>query len=255
LADLLLSDVHLRLDRPERGQRLERLVESLEPADRLIVVGDLCDFWFASRQRRSDWRACPGLRSLRAFRDRGGALVLMLGNHDAWLGSYYSDVLGVCVTPEPFDLISHGLRLRLAHGHRVRAKSRWKGWMESRAFLRAFEAAPAFLARRLAGLLEASNEHTRARTELRMIDEFERHARALAEPVDLLVFGHVHRVHLDDSRRPALVVLGDWTEGTRYLRIDESGAAHHAADGRDDGQAGPEAVRRLKLETVAESHE
>ena len=47
LAAYFASDVHLRLDRPERGRRFARFVGGLEPGvDTLTIVGDLCDFWY-----------------------------------------------------------------------------------------------------------------------------------------------------------------------------------------------------------------
>src|SRR5262249_39667858 len=68
------SDVPLRLDRPERGRRLARWVSRLESDDQLYVVGDLCDFWYGSRQRGADPMTCAGLRALAEFRARGGSL-------------------------------------------------------------------------------------------------------------------------------------------------------------------------------------
>lgn len=236
MADVLLSDVHLRLDHPKRGERLARVVDSLAPSDRLTIVGDLCDFWFASRQYRADPRLCAGLRSLLDFRARGGSLTLMLGNHDAWLGSYYQQLFEIEVTPEPFRFESHGLRLHLAHGHRVKSKMWWKHLMEGRLFIEMFRRLPGPLAHPLQAMLEHVNERTRERAEVRMIDEFWEYARELSDPTDLVVFGHVHRVHdSGHATNPRLIVLGDWTERTNYLRIDDLGIQHASLpDGATD---------------------
>lgn len=225
MADYFLSDVHLRHDRPDRGERLARLVDGLGPADRLFVVGDLCDFWFASRQHRRGLGRCPGLRSLVAFRERGGELILMLGNHDAWLGPFYEANLGVGVRPEPLELESYGRRLRLAHGHRVKGKSWWKGAMEGRAFLRAFGLLPRSLAWGLEALLDRVNERGRAESERRMIAGYREAAESARGGADLLIFGHVHRVVDETTRGARFVVLGDWLVGASYLRIDEREAA------------------------------
>ena len=72
MPDYFLSDVHLRLDQPDRGRRLALLVDRLRAGDSLTIVGDLCDFWYAARQFDADPMACAGLRSLASFRDRGG---------------------------------------------------------------------------------------------------------------------------------------------------------------------------------------
>ena len=57
------SDMHLRHDRPDRAQRLARWVDGLSPDDALYLVGDVCDFWLASRERPVDPSACEGLRA------------------------------------------------------------------------------------------------------------------------------------------------------------------------------------------------
>lgn len=233
MADVFLSDVHLRLDRLDRGRRLAQVVDGLTENDRLTIVGDLCDFWFGSRQRQRDPRECEGLRSLLDYRARGGGMQLMLGNHDAWLGPYYERLFGVTIVPEPFEMQSGAYRLRLAHGHRVKSKMWWKQLMEGRAFHAAFERLPNFVANRLQAALDHVNEGTRHAAELRMIAEYETYARTLAKPEELLVFGHVHRVHdSGPGATPRVIVLGDWTEATNYLTIEGDMIRHHSAPAR-----------------------
>jgi UDP-2,3-diacylglucosamine hydrolase len=233
LADVVLSDVHLRLDHPERGRRLARVIDTVSSDDRLIILGDLCDFWFSTRQRNEEPRKCAGLRSLLDFRSRGGSIVLLLGNHDAWMGGYYERLFDLQVTPEPFEICIQDLRLHLAHGHWVKSKMWWKHLMEGRLFHAGFERLPGFIANRLQFALDRVNEGTRRAAEMRMIAEFEEYARALSKPAEVVVFGHVHRVHdTGPGANPRLIVLGDWTERTNFLRIEGGELRHHsAADG------------------------
>ena len=224
MADYFLSDVHIRLDAPDRGERLARLVGRLRTDDRLIVVGDLCDFWFASRQTRGEIFRDRGLRAIREFRDRGGTAIGLVGNHDAWLGPFYQERLGLDVRPGPLELDSHGRRVRLAHGHLVKkATIWWKDAMEGRAFLRGFGMFPRPVAAGLERLLERVNGRKRAEAEARLLQAYREVADAVAGRFDLVLFGHVHR-ELDETRGPVrLVVLGDWLVGSPHLRIDESG--------------------------------
>lgn len=226
MADYFVADTHLRLDCPDRGLRLASVVDRLEPSDRLFVVGDLCDFWFASRQSHHQGPpSCPGLSALDRFQQRGGTLSILLGNHDAWLGPYYRDRLGWSVVPEPMQVESFGLRVWMAHGHRVRGKSWWKGALEGRAVLEGFRHAPGPLARQLEGMLDRVNSESKAEADARLTALFRIFADTLADQVDLVVFGHVHTIADDQTRTPRLVVLGDWRTRGSYLRIDERGAA------------------------------
>jgi UDP-2,3-diacylglucosamine hydrolase len=218
------SDMHLRLDRPERSGRLARWVDGLDPVDELYLVGDVCDFWFATRQRRGDPLACPGLRALAGFRARGGMLTILPGNHDHWLGRFYETVLGARFVSEPLLVEAHNLRIQLNHGHRTGGRAPWKFVMESLSFFQAFERLPAAVANRLDRMLETSNDLHRERDERRVMPRFRRHAEEVGQDADIVVFGHIH-TPLDDARTsPRLVILGGWHTRTSYLKIDDQGA-------------------------------
>jgi UDP-2,3-diacylglucosamine hydrolase len=220
------SDMHLRLDRPDRARRLAHWVDGLNPDDALYLVGDVCDFWFASRQRRIEPTPCEGLRSLAGFRARGGALTVLVGNHDLWLGPYYERTLGATLAEEPLFVEAYGKKAVLVHGHRVGGREPWKACMESLAFLYAFEHLPGPVASRLDHALEARNDHGRVRDEARLEAIYRRHLATLGPTFDIAVFGHVHAPVDDPTTRPRIVILGGWHHGTCYLRLDETGATH-----------------------------
>lgn len=226
MADYFASDVHLRLDRPDRGQRFSTFVDSIGEGDSLTIVGDLCDFWFASRQVQVSPLQCPGLRSLATFRGRGGELTILPGNHDAWMGSTYIEALGARFSAEPWRRSSHGMSVFAVHGHELGARKPWKAVMESRAFLRGFRRLPGPVARALAVRLEDSNANALAETHRRHLETYRGAASKLIESgsVDLVLVGHVHDRFDEPIGRGRLIVLGDWISGSSYLRIDERGA-------------------------------
>jgi UDP-2,3-diacylglucosamine hydrolase len=225
VALIFLSDVHLRLDRPERGQRLARLLNTLGEGDRVVVVGDLCDFWLASRQVRGNVRSCPGLSALAAFRSRGGQLDLLPGNHDAWLGPFYQDVLGVGYQTDALELTIGEVRFRAVHGHALGARSAWKGPMESRWFLHAFGAVPGPLASVLGGLLDSTNSVQRDAIDQKHLAIYRAAADHLRPDVDVCVFGHIHLTLDDRSCTPRVIVLGGWHHQSSYLLVEPSGEA------------------------------
>jgi UDP-2,3-diacylglucosamine hydrolase len=219
------SDVHLRPDRPDRGQRFGRWVDQLSGRDRLYLAGDICDFWFATRSRSADVRACPGLNGLARFVRRGGDLIVMPGNHDAWMGAIYQDHLGAQYVDAPLlEVVEHGLRIHLVHGHWLGGRPFWKGAMESRAFFRAFRALPGPIASALSWALDRTNDASLEASNRRHLAVFRRYADALEGRADLAVFGHTHQTVDDPSRRPRLIVLGDWIVRNSFLRVDEEGA-------------------------------
>ncbi len=224
MPDYFLSDVHLRFDRLDRGRRLANLVDQLGPGDPLVVVGDLVDFWFASRQRDRDPMTCPGLRALASYRDRGGQLTILAGNHDSLMRDYYRTAVGGTWVNDSLRVESHGLRLHLSHGHRLGTRSVWKAAMEGRAFYHAFRSLPLSLAGILDTALGRTNEAHRDEADRRHLAIFRRAADRLAGEVDAVVLGHVHVAIDDREGTPRLIVLGGWHERASYLRVDESGA-------------------------------
>ncbi len=230
------SDVHLRIDRPERGRRFARWVRELTPDDTLVIVGDLCDFWFASRQLSSDLPACTGLQALANFRSRGGALTILPGNHDAWLGPFYETMLGADFIADSLDVEAYGLRVHLVHGHRLGSGRRWKAWMESRAFQDAFGRIPSPMAHGLDWLLERNNERNRDEADRRHLALYREYASSLARTTDIAVMGHVHIPVDDATARPRMIILGGWHHQSSFLRVDASGATlivrpDHGPDG------------------------
>ena len=189
MPDYFLSDVHLRYDRPDRGQRLAKVVDRFGSDDRLTVVGDLVDFWLASRQSERDPMTCPGLRSLASYRDRGGQLTILAGNHDGLLRDYYRDSVGGSWVDDTVRVDSHGMRLHLAHGHRIGARSALKAAMKGRAFYRAFRSLPDGLAGLLDATLDRSNAVHRPEADRRHLAAFRRAADRLAGKSTWLSWG------------------------------------------------------------------
>ena len=222
MALYFLSDVHLRLDHPERSRRLRAFADRLGDGDRLIIVGDLADFWYASRQKHQPNSMCEGLQSLIRFLKRGGNLSLIPGNHDASLDAFYRETLGVGFLPLAQDLVENGTRIHVTHGHTIGARAFWKAWMESHAFLQAFRMLPRPVASSLDRLLNTANEIERDKINLKHLARFRHHADTLLARADLVIFGHVHQVH-DDSASPRMIVLGGWHQRSSFLRVDENG--------------------------------
>ncbi len=241
MSHYLASDVHLRMDRPERAGRFSRWVRLLDGSDTLLILGDLCDFWMATRSRPRELMACAGIQALADFRGRGGTLATMPGNHDRWLCDFYGRELGAKILTDPYDTTIEGLRLHLVHGHLLGARRMWKAGMESRAFFRAFALTPAPLASVLDELLEQKNQSDLEEDEQRHLRIFRQYADARRGICDLVVIGHVHRAVDDAGSAPRMIVLGGWQQQSSFLRIDAAGATFSRV-GDDSPCDGPASV-------------
>jgi UDP-2,3-diacylglucosamine hydrolase len=226
VADYFLSDVHLRLDQPDRGRRLARLVDRLTGDNKLTIVGDLCDFWFAARQIGSDPMTCDGLRALASFRDRGGAITILAGNHDAWLGPFYEATLGSTFLPDRLETEIQGFKVQVAHGHRLGAHTPWKTVLMSRAFLEAFRRVPAPLADALGAQLKRTNLKNQEAFDRKGMAVYRKYASTLVDSYDIVILGHVHSPLDTGPGRPRLIILGGWYHHSNYLVLEQGSASH-----------------------------
>lgn len=119
-AVFFISDAHLGAEpaaaEAERADRLHRFLDSLPGrASRLVVVGDLFDFWFEYRTAVPR-RAFATLAALRRVVDAGVAVDYLNGNHDFWLGPFLSESVGVRTVDGALTLEHDGRRLWVHHG-------------------------------------------------------------------------------------------------------------------------------------------
>jgi len=116
---LVFSDAHLEVGESAREQRAEfvAFLRQFNPpnATRIIILGDLFDFWFEYRHVVFSGYF-DVLRALADLRDQGVKLHLVCGNHDFWAGRFLKDHLGFHVHPRPVCMQFGERRVLLLHG-------------------------------------------------------------------------------------------------------------------------------------------
>lgn len=225
MAHYIVSDIHLHEHAPGASAKLAKFVDSLSSSDTLIIGGDLCDFWYSTRQRDGGIEQCVGLTALRRFRDRGGKLILIAGNHDAYLEDYYQRWLGVGFTPEPLLIDHAGTRVHLVHGHLVGPLSPLKALVGGKLFHAVFSWLPSFVADRLRRTRVDINTHNEDERCAKFLAAFRNYIRNHPENEEhVFVFGHVHEFVDEPVDRSRMIVLGDWEFDISYVRLDDRGA-------------------------------
>jgi len=116
-----LSDAHLGSESPQKeGLKEKKLLTFLdflvrEKANSLYIVGDLFDFWFEYRKVIPQ-QYFPIISKLYEVTSNSIQVTYLLGNHDYWLGSFFSQYLGVKLFPAPLEITLQEKRLYIAHG-------------------------------------------------------------------------------------------------------------------------------------------
>lgn len=124
---LILSDVHLDVSEAGTPRRdgFIRFLRSQDTATlgRLIILGDLFDFWFEYRHVIFSGHF-DVLRALADLRDAGVELHLVCGNHDFWAGRFLEDTLDMAVHRAGVELPFGSRRAFLIHGDGINPKDR-----------------------------------------------------------------------------------------------------------------------------------
>jgi len=246
---IFLSDAHLRREGAENYRFLLQFFEELKkgigkqvnektpctavsspargtkPIDALYLMGDFFDFWFGKGDRYY-----PGfdriIQSLREMKEMGVQIHLFEGNHDFFLGDFFSDRLGIRVYKNDASIDLDGHRIYVAHGDLVDRSNR--SYLLLRKFLRSRFVyvlqgiLPSRLLWRIALLSSDASKAMWAESGKNLTDKMCRFALDIgAQGYDGVILGHSHQPLLWEfsisGERKALVTLGDWLSHRSYL--------------------------------------
>jgi UDP-2,3-diacylglucosamine hydrolase len=242
LKAIFLADVHLQGGAGEREKKLLRFLDHLEAGsgrdalrekdpvfpDRLILAGDIFDFWFSR-----DGRIYPGfaqvVERLSALKRAGVRIGLCEGNHDFFLAEYFSSRLGMEVYPDGTDLDCDGLRLFVTHGDAIDRTNH--SYLVLRRFLRsrfAFflqQLLPLPLLWSVARLSSALSKGMSTETRDRLASVMVQYAmEKFGEGYDGVILGHCHLPVLKEvfcgGKRRIVATLGDWITYDTYLHVE-----------------------------------
>lgn len=121
-----ITDAHLGSgdDSRQRENDLVRWLDFIEPdAERVVMLGDIFDFWFTYRHvvPRGYVRL---LGKMARMIDNGVEFHFFIGNHDMWLFDYLEKEMGVVMHSKPEEMVIGGKRFLLGHGDGLWDKDR-----------------------------------------------------------------------------------------------------------------------------------
>lgn len=230
----LVSDLHLGAVPASTEEAFRRwLLHVKESGSRLVINGDLFDFWFEYR------RVVPGehvrvLAALADLVDSGIPVLLMGGNHDWWGGPFLRERIGLDFHQQPIRIQLQGKSVFVAHGDGL-GKGDF-GYRGLRLFLRSPVTRRLFrwlhpdlgarLAERVSGTRAeaAAGPPSPAGGRSAFLEEWASELLAGDSTLDIVAAGHCHRpTVLEVSPGRFYVNSGDWVHHRSYVTIDEAG--------------------------------
>ncbi len=228
----IASDAHLGALTQGRDAAFARwLRHAGERASRIVLNGDIFDFWFEYRHAvpRGYTRVLGAMAELA---DAGVPVTFVGGNHDWWGGSFLEEEVGVSFHREPVVLDLAGRRTFLAHGDGLGKGD--LGYRMLKLILRGRFTCWAFrwlhpdVGAWLAGIVSQSehrdaepNEADRGRA--RALEAWAR-GRLREDPsLDLVVLGHTHIPAVVEHEGRYYVNAGDWIHHLSYAVVEPQG--------------------------------
>ena len=229
----IASDIHLGAVPPETERRFVAFLDhAAEHASRLIINGDLFDFWF-------EWGELVPARHFRTLAglarvvEAGVPVTLVGGNHDAWGGRFLRDEVGLALIDGLWRTELGGVPALIAHGDGLGAgdlKYRMlKATIRSRFAIGGFRALHPELGMRLARAVSSTetkgHSESAAQGRARFLRDWAAEQLRADPSLRYVVCGHAHvpeRIEVEPGRW--YLNAGDWIRHNTWLSIDAGGA-------------------------------
>jgi UDP-2,3-diacylglucosamine hydrolase len=251
MTTLIFADVHLKTtpDGEAESRAFSQFLRTINDGRyaRIVVLGDLFDFWFEYRHVIFSGYF-DVLRAFAELHDNGVELHLVSGNHDFWVGKFLNQSLGFHLHQEPYLCEDGDLHVLFAHGDGLNPRDLayrvYKRFARARPVIRLFRLLHPDWAMAIA--MRISRGSRALRTPDQPGDNQERPAlhafakKSLAQGnADVIVCGHTHfpeRATYPTPRGDGLYLnTGDWMNHRSYVEWQGREFTHCAWD--DDEQA------------------
>lgn len=223
---VFLSDAHLRNNNSDSSRYLLQFLDFPDGhIDDLFILGDFFDFWFC-RDSRIYPKFMAVIERLLNLKKRGIHIHICEGNHDFFLGEYFTNVHGIPVYTEWADVNLDGKRILISHGDtvdRTNKKYRFlRKILRSRLFYKLQRGIPPFILWEIARLSSTMSKELTIESETVIAKKMETFAlEKFQEGFDAVILGHCHIPLLKEyavgSEIKTFVTLGDWIRHYSYL--------------------------------------
>ena len=224
-----ISDIHLGAksedEEKERVAKFLSFLENIEnKAEKLFIVGDLFDFWFEYKYVIPK-RYFSVLYQLKKIRDKNIEIQYFTGNHDFWLGEFFSKELGIITHENDWSGTIDGKKFYLYHGDGIAKRDSGyrflKKVLRNKTNLKIYRWLHPDVGIPFARFVSGSSRHYTDRINLNDNDDYINFARKkFDEGYDYVLMGHRHNPMEINERGKKYINLGDWLVHFSYAVFD-----------------------------------
>lgn len=229
MALYIFSDVHLgsgsketELNKQEKIAKLFAMVK--EDGDRLVILGDLFDFWFEYKNAmpKDQFKV---LYMLYDLIERGITVDYVSGNHDFWMLDFFETQMDIKIHQDSLDFRYNNLNLHLIHGDGLSPQD--KGYHFLKKILRnklnywLYRQLPVDFAINLAKKVSGSSREYTARRDHEFKLDYENYAESkLQNGFDFVAIGHLHLPVYKEFESGTYINTGDFINHFSYVKIE-----------------------------------
>ena len=227
---VFLSDAHLKNQADDSYHHIMKFLDFPgDHIDDLFILGDLFDFWFCR-----DNHIYPGFRAviekLVNLKKRGMRIHLFEGNHDFFLGEYFTKTHGITVFTESANIALDGRSILISHGDTIdRTNKKYillRKLLRSGLFYRTQRCIPPSVLWKIARASSTVSKELTIESETIIARKMEEFAlNKFHEGIDAVILGHCHIPLLKEyeigGRRKTFATLGDWIKHYTYLCYED----------------------------------
>ena len=229
MALYIFSDAHLGADTDEiealKQEKLAALFDLVKTdGDRLVILGDLFDFWFEYKHAipKDHHRV---LCMLDGLIRRGVQIDYVSGNHDFWMGDFFSKEMGITLHRDSLNLEYDGKRLHLIHGDGLAKADRGyrflKRILRNRLNIWLYRKLTPDWAIPLAKAVSGSSRNYTAQRDQDFVADYENYAKEkLALGYDIVAIGHLHIPTIEHYDNGTYINTGDFIEHFTYAKVE-----------------------------------
>jgi len=228
---IFVADAHLRgIDDPNQeslSDFLAWLATEEKRPDKLVLLGDLFDFWTGGCSVVYDHYR-PVLDALSRLKDVGVSIIYLEGNHDFSMGSFFTKDLGAKVFTSSHEIDIEGKRTFLAHGDICDDSTGYRMW---RWLIRSFlfkaliyilpDKATWNIAKKLSG--NSRRNPIRSRELERRFKNFAR--KKIAIGFDNVILAHTHipavKIEVANKKKGTYANPGSFEGSKKYLQYTD----------------------------------
>ncbi len=224
-----ISDIHLgaKSEKEEEGRVskfLNFLKEIENKAQKIFIVGDLFDFWFEYKYVIPK-RYFSVLHQLKKFQEKNIEVHYFTGNHDFWLGDFFSTEMGIIIHENDWSGTIDGKKFYLYHGDGIAKKDSGYRFMKkilrNKTNLKIYRWLHPDIGIPFARFISGSSRHYTDRIDLNDNDDYIEFARGkFEEGYDYVLMGHRHNPLEINEKGKKYINLGDWLVHFSYAVFD-----------------------------------